>query len=69
MKIKLTAWAMGQEPGSLMELKPHTAELLIRRGVAVAVDFADDKAPGITAVLTPVPEKNKALSARQFKGK
>lgn len=65
MRIKLLQWAMGQAPGSEMELKPHAAELLIRRGAAIAVDPVADKAPGVTAVLREVPERNKALSARQ----
>jgi hypothetical protein len=65
LKIRLLKFAMGQAPGSEMELQPHTAELLIRRGAAVAVEAHLDQAPGVTAVLSEVPKKNKSMTARQ----
>ena len=64
MKVKLIEWAMGQPPDSFVELQPHAAELLIRRGAAVAVDEGKDAAP-VTEGLG-VPKRNKSLAARQM---
>lgn len=66
MKVKLIEWAMGQAPGSVLELHVNIAQPLIARGAAEAVETGQDSAPCTQGL--GVPQRNKSLAARQ-KGK